>query len=212
MKIKSLFIISFLVLIILFSAGFVKAKTVDNSALIAQLKAEIAELSLQLDQLQSQQIIVPATSTWCYTFTNNLKIGDSGDQVKALQTALSKEGLFSGPVTGKFWEKTDLAVKNFQEKYTSDILTPNKLTKGTGYIGLSTRTKLNNLYACWTNNSTIPNPPSVACTPNWTCGWGTCINNSQLQVAVDSNNCGLPSSSTNIACPALARVCTFIAY
>ena len=50
--------------------------------------------------------------------------------------------------------------------------------------------------------------PSTACTPNWQCGWGRCVNGYQSQVAVDSNNCGLPSSSANIACPALAKLCT----
>jgi hypothetical protein len=66
------------------------------------------------------------------------------------------------------------------------------------------------------------NPKPVACIPKWTCGWGPCIippcvsgsqslactNGSQVMVAVDSNNCGLPSSSAKIACPALARICT----
>jgi len=47
----------------------------------------------------------------------------------------------------------------------------------------------------------------LACTPEWQCGWGTCVNGSQSQVAVDSNNCGLPPSTAQIACPALARVC-----
>ena len=48
---------------------------------------------------------------------------------------------------------------------------------------------------------------TVTCTPNWQCGWGSCVNGSQSQVAVDLNNCGLPSSNVNIACPALARLC-----
>jgi len=66
------------------------------------------------------------------------------------------------------------------------------------------------------------NPKSAVCTPNWKCGWGPCIippcapgsnssactNGSQSQIVVDSNNCGLPSSSAKIACPALARICT----
>ena len=46
-----------------------------------------------------------------------------------------------------------------------------------------------------------------ACVPNWKCGWGPCANGSQGQIAIDSNNCGLPSSVAKIACPALARLC-----
>lgn len=49
---------------------------------------------------------------------------------------------------------------------------------------------------------------AVSCTPNWQCGWGECKNGSQSQIAIDSNNCGLPASGAKIACPALARICT----
>jgi len=37
---------------------------------------------------------------------------------------------------------------------------------------------------------------------------GPCLSGYQSQIAVDSNNCGLPSSNVNIACPALARACS----
>jgi hypothetical protein len=46
-----------------------------------------------------------------------------------------------------------------------------------------------------------------SCTPNWQCGWGECKNGYQGMTAVDSNNCGLPSTGVQIACPALARGC-----
>jgi hypothetical protein len=52
--------------------------------------------------------------------------------------------------------------------------------------------------------------PSASCVPNWHCGWGPCTNGSQSMIAVDSNNCGLPSSNVNIACPTLARICGII--
>jgi len=47
----------------------------------------------------------------------------------------------------------------------------------------------------------------TACTPKWTCGWTPCTNGHQRMTAVDSNNCGLPSTGAQIACPALARIC-----
>lgn len=47
----------------------------------------------------------------------------------------------------------------------------------------------------------------TACVPKWACGWGTCANGYQSEVATDSNNCGLSSSSVTIACPMLARQC-----
>ena len=62
----------------------------------------------------------------------------------------------------------------------------------------------------------------VSCVPKWQCGWGPCIippcvppgnspactNGSQVQVVIDSNNCGLPVATAEIACPALARICS----
>jgi hypothetical protein len=48
---------------------------------------------------------------------------------------------------------------------------------------------------------------STQCVPNWQCGWGSCVNGSQVQVAVDSNNCGLSVETAEIACSALARLC-----
>lgn len=85
--------------------------------------------------------------SFCYTFSGNLKIGDAGAQVTALQTALQRQGL-TVSVTGTFDTQTAFAVKAFQEKYASEVLTPNGLTRGTGYVGASTRAKLNGLYAC----------------------------------------------------------------
>ena len=51
---------------------------------------------------------------------------------------------------------------------------------------------------------------TTTCTPNWQCDWGTCINGYQSETAIDSNNCGLPSSGARIACPALARICNTV--
>lgn len=46
-----------------------------------------------------------------------------------------------------------------------------------------------------------------ACTPNWTCNWGQCINGYQSQVPVDSNHCGLYSSNVSMVCPTQTRAC-----
>ncbi len=89
-----------------------------------------------------------------YTFTHNLRFGDKGIGVKNLQRSLN---LFptslvavSGPgspgnETEFFGNLTLQAVIRFQELYRNDILFPIGLTKGTGFFGPLTRTKLNAL-------------------------------------------------------------------
>ncbi len=56
--------------------------------------------------------------------------------VSALQTALARESLYAGEITGGFYNQTYIAVKAFQNKYG---------IKESGYVGIQTRTKLNSL-------------------------------------------------------------------
>ena len=75
-----------------------------------------------------------------------LQTGVSGDDVKALQDLLLKEGVYpNGLITGYFGNLTKAAVIRFQEKYASEILAPNGLFAGSGIVGPSTRAKLNQL-------------------------------------------------------------------
>lgn len=103
--------------------------------------------------LTAVDVFVSGTGTdtsspnWCYTFYNNLRVGSQGTEVSNLQTALTQSG-FGVPVTGNYDQTTASAVSGFQEKYASDILTPNGLSYGTGFVGAATRGKLNALYAC----------------------------------------------------------------
>ncbi len=132
-----------------FNAPGVQAMTAQEiQALIAQLQAQIAELNRQLAEIPGQE------EQWCHTFSTNLRIGDSNDEVFALQTALDKEGFSvvdlseNGSGQSKFGEQTASAVVGFQEKYRSEVLAPFRLTRGTGFVGPSTRAKLNRLYGC----------------------------------------------------------------
>ncbi len=83
-------------------------------------------------------------------FTRTLSLGSTGNDVKALQVFLNSHGFIvatSGPgsrgkETTKFGPGTKRALIKFQEYYRSEILTPNRLTKGTGVFGKSTRTKV----------------------------------------------------------------------
>lgn len=88
---------------------------------------------------------------WCHDFKHNLRIGDKGDAIAALQTALQKEGFTIDAEevrNAEFGESTASAVSGFQEKYRAEILTPMRLKYGSGFVGPLTRAKLNQLYGC----------------------------------------------------------------
>jgi peptidoglycan hydrolase-like protein with peptidoglycan-binding domain len=59
---------------------------------------------------------------------------------------LAKQGEAVAP-TGNFSALTQAAVARFQEKYAAEILAPARLLKGTGYVGVLTRAKINKILA-----------------------------------------------------------------
>ena len=144
---------------------FVVIPSFGEAVTIEELQAKIAELTAQLTALQQAQ---GGQQTWCHTFNTNLRFGDRNGEVNALQYVLQKEGfaLNAGELGGEtnyddgiIGESTASAVVGFQEKYRGEILTPNGLKYGTGYVGPSTRAKLNQLYGCGTRVPPIPPIP-----------------------------------------------------
>lgn len=130
---------------------------------IAEIQAEIASLTAQLNQLEAQLTAQGSSSAWCYTFADSLSIGMSGDSVTALQTALQKDGE-SIMVNGRFDDQTAAAVTSFQAKYANQILAPYGLSNGTGYAGKATRAKLNSLFGC---DNEAANPSLVSIPEPW---------------------------------------------
>ena len=134
--------------------GLAQGATVDE--LQAQIDALLAQLAALQNQLADLQGGDGAVVTGCTitSFDRNLKQGMSGDDVKCLQivlnsasdTQLASSGVGSpGNETSYFGPLTKAAVVKFQEKYASDVLAPWNLTSGTGYVGSTTRAKLNEL-------------------------------------------------------------------
>jgi len=113
-------------------------------AKIALLEKQIALLKVQL----AQAVNNANSSVVSGGIESNLKQGDTGEQVRLLQTWLAKDTAIypQGLVTGYFGPLTKAAVIKFQEKYATDVLAPWGLSAGTGFVGATTRAKLNSFY------------------------------------------------------------------
>ncbi|MDD5145096.1 MAG: peptidoglycan-binding domain-containing protein [Candidatus Pacebacteria bacterium] len=158
--------------------GIAQATTIaELEALIASLTQQLSQATALLSGLQSGSG-GSATVTGCTitSFTNNLKVGSSGQDVKCLQIILNSDASTqvaasgvgsSGNETTYFGPLTKSAVIKFQEKYASEVLTPVGLTKGTGYVGSSTRAKLDPMISTGTGGTgetggtTTPTTPTT---------------------------------------------------
>lgn len=127
-----------------------------SAATQAELQQELLRLLSELQQLQAQiaqqQTQVEATAG--FQFTRNLTVGSRGEDVQQLQkvlnasfaTVVAQSGPGSpGNETDYFGSLTKSAVKRFQEVHFEDVLLPVGLVTGTGFVGPSTRDKLNEI-------------------------------------------------------------------
>ena len=133
------------------SAG--QAATAEElAAQIAQLQTQLASLMGQLgDTTGTVSSTAPAACAGI-SFTRNLTLGSQGADVQCLQSILNQDpttqvaatGVGSiGSETQYFGGLTKTAVVAFQNKYATEVLAPVGLTAGTGFVGASTRAKLN---------------------------------------------------------------------
>jgi len=138
-----------------------------------ELQAQITALLAQLQSLQSQLAQVggtPSAGTGAcagISFTRNLAVGSSGTDVKCLQSILNQSadtqvaasGVGSaGSETVYFGNLTKAAVVKFQNKYAAEILAPVGLSAGTGFVGASTRAKLNTMVGAAPSPTPTPTP------------------------------------------------------
>ena len=92
-------------------------------------------------QLNASQV---AGATTGYQFTNNLQLGNSGEDVRQLQVFLKSQGTDiypEGLMTGYLGSLTQKAIERFQVKYGI----AKAGDEGYGYVGPKTRTKINSL-------------------------------------------------------------------
>lgn len=120
-----------------------------EAELIKKLLAQIEELTRQIAIVQAQiNAILSQEQVSCSIISHDLRYGMNSNQVKYLQEFLKSQGpeiYPEGLVTGHFGNLTQQAVIRFQEKYRSQVLDPLGLGSGTGYVGASTRAKINSL-------------------------------------------------------------------
>jgi len=120
---------------------------------IDAIQEQIIALQTQLTELEGGETVTVEGCT-ITSFDQNLKQGMSGDDVNCLQivlnsasdTQLADSGVGSpGNETSYFGLITKAAVIKFQEKYADAILASWGLTSGTGFVGSTTRAKLDTL-------------------------------------------------------------------
>jgi peptidoglycan hydrolase-like protein with peptidoglycan-binding domain len=117
------------------AAPSASAATTSSGSALDVLQAQLAQLQLKLaSQSSSGGTAVPATSG--YVFTTYLKPGSTGEAVTQLQTILTKQGFFSGPISGSYGPMTVDAVVKFQAAQGLTQL---------GVVGPATRAALNAL-------------------------------------------------------------------
>ena len=133
--------------IVQMSRNEIMAKITEIEALLSQLKVQLNVINIPVNIPDTNFPDINGTS--CNNFNEDLSYGLRNDnRVKCLQEFLKNQGpdiYPEGLVTGNFLSLTKTAIIRFQEKYASEILTPLSLFRGTGFVGLRTRDKINQL-------------------------------------------------------------------
>jgi peptidoglycan hydrolase-like protein with peptidoglycan-binding domain len=141
--------------------GEILSQIAEIEALLAQLRARLQEIDTDPEPEPNPELDFPEDSDCepqpacrlkgiicCSRFPMNLSIGTKNDDVKCLQQLLEILGpeiYPEGLDTGYFGTLTKAAVIRFQNKFADEVLTPWGIPEGTGFVGKTTRAKLNAL-------------------------------------------------------------------
>ena len=161
---------------IAFVATVAVVATPASAQSVGDLEAQIRALTAQISALQTgtstTSVVSTGSNAACpYTWTRNLTIGSTGDDVRQLQrflnsnpsTQVASSGVGSpGNETSYFGPATARAVSSFQELYAAQVLTPLGLSRGTGGFFTSTRNYANGLCQSGSSAGYAPTLQSTA--------------------------------------------------
>lgn len=103
-----------------------------------------------VDTVAAKTPLVTTTNTQSCTYLNAyLGKGMSNDKFEVLKLQaflFFKEGSHNVKATGVFDDATEIAVRNFQDKYYQDVLTPWGSDDNTGAVRLTTQKKINDIF------------------------------------------------------------------
>ncbi len=100
-----------------------------------------------------EEIATSVSPTGLNRLVRDLKLSDTGEDVRTLQLFLNTHG-FTVATVGEgspgyestfFGPATEQALKKFQNAHSAKVLTPFGLTSGTGYLGAKTRELINSM-------------------------------------------------------------------
>jgi len=103
------------------------------------------------DEQEIQETIAENTTNLsCPYFTQYMRTGDQGDNVKTVQAFMQTKGHYTGPLDGVFGTDLDQSVRAFQNANHERILQPWGIAPGggTGYLYQSTRAHMNIMSGC----------------------------------------------------------------
>lgn len=126
------------------------AKIRELEGLLASLRSRLASLTGgdNVGEGDDAEVDGEVDLNGCVGFSTDLRKGMRREKVTCLQEFLKSRGediYPEGLVTGYFGPLTERAVIRFQERHKEDVLGPWDLEKGTGFVGETTRNKINEL-------------------------------------------------------------------